>query len=178
VACRYPGRVLSLVSIMSTTGHRLVGQPSMAVIPLFMAQPEGNKEAYVERAVKLFRAVGSKKYFDEQYIRDAAEEGWERGVDFAGTARQLAAITADGNRTKMLKRIKVPTLVIHGQDDKLIAPSGGRATARAVPGAKLMKVDGMGHDMPRQVWPQLIEGIVQTASRATEKKEVVASPSS
>jgi pimeloyl-ACP methyl ester carboxylesterase len=166
VACRYPARVLTLVSIMSTTGHRLVGQPSMAVMPLFLARPQGGKEEYVERAVKLFRAVGSKKYFDEQNIRELAEGGWERGVNFAGTARQLAAITADGNRTKMLKRIKVPTLVIHGDEDKMVGPSGGRATARAIPGAKLMTIKGMGHDLPPAAWPQIVDGIAANAARA------------
>jgi pimeloyl-ACP methyl ester carboxylesterase len=171
----HPERVLSLVSIMSSTGHRLLGQPSLAVMPLFLARPSGGKQEYIERAVKLFHAVGSKKFFDEQNVREIAELGWERGVNLAGTGRQLAAIVADGNRTRRLRRISAPTLVIHGNDDKLVAPSGGRATARAIPGAKLMKVEHMGHDMPRQVWPQLIGAIAANAERAKDR-EVVASP--
>ena len=174
VALRYPARVLSMTSIMSTTGHRLVGQPKLAVIPLFLSRPSGAKEDYVERALKLFRAVGSKKLFDEEYVRESAALGWERGVNMAGTGRQLAAITADGNRTKQLKRIKAPTLVIHGKDDRLVAPSGGRATAKAIPGARLLTVEDMGHDMPRPAWPKIIDAIVENTKRASDK-EVVAS---
>src|SRR3954464_4537009 len=99
VAMRYPRRVLSLTSIMSTTGGRFVGQPRMAVMPLFLARPSG-KEDYVERAIKLFRAVGSKRLFDEESVRESAELAWERGVNMAGAGRQLAAITADRNRKK------------------------------------------------------------------------------
>jgi pimeloyl-ACP methyl ester carboxylesterase len=174
VALRYPARVLSLTSIMSTTGGRFVGQPKMAVIPLFLGRPSGSREDYIERAVKLFRAIGSKKGFDEDYIREGAAASWDRGINPAGYGRQLAAVTADGNRSKRLRRIGVPTLVIHGRDDRLISPSGGRATARAIPGAKLLMVDDMGHDLPRPVWPKLIDAIAQHATRAAEK-EVVAS---
>jgi pimeloyl-ACP methyl ester carboxylesterase len=174
VAMRYPARVLSLTSIMSTTGGRLVGQPKMAVLPLFLGRPSGGKEDYIETAVKLFRAIGSKKGFDEDFVREGAALSWDRGINAAGYGRQLAAITADGNRTKRLSRINVPTLVIHGNDDRLISPSGGRATARAIPGAKLLKVDDMGHDLPRPVWPKLIDAITTHANRAADK-EVVAS---
>ena len=174
LAMRYPSRLLSLTSIMSTTGGRLVGQPKMAVIPLFLSKPSGGQDDYAERAVKLFRAVGSKRLFDEEYVRESAAESWERGINMAGTGRQLAAITADGTRAKRLRRVQVPTLVIHGKDDRLIAPSGGRATARAIPRAKLLMVDDMGHDLPRPVWPKLIDAITQHAQRATDK-EVVAS---
>src|SRR3954454_4023634 len=174
VALRYPGRVLSLSSIMSTTGHRLVGQPKMAVIPLFLSKPSGGKEEYIERAVKLFRAIGSKRLFDEEYVREGAALAWDRGINAAGTGRQLAAITADGNRTKRLARITAPTLVIHGKDDRLVSPSGGKAMAKAIKGAKLLLVDDMGHDLPRPVCPKLIDAIVENAKRAAET-EVVAS---
>jgi len=174
VALRHPGRVLSVTSIMSTTGHRLVGQPKLAVIPLFLSKPTGGKDEYIERAVKLFKAVGAKNGFDEDYVREGAALAWERGINMAGTGRQLAAITADGNRTQRLKRIDVPTLVIHGKDDRLIAPSGGKATAKAIKGAKLLLVDDMGHDLPRPVWPKIIDAIVENTSRA-RGKEVVAS---
>src|SRR4051812_9684979 len=143
VAMRYPGRVLTMTSIMSTVGGRFAGAPRLAVIPMFLSAPPKEKDAYIERAVKLFRMVGSKRLFDEDYIRESAELSWERGINFAGTGRQLAAITADGNRAKRLARVKVPTLVIHGKDDKLVTPSGGRATARAIPGAKLLMLDDM-----------------------------------
>jgi pimeloyl-ACP methyl ester carboxylesterase len=174
VAMRYPGRVLSLASIMSTTGGRLVGQPKMAVLPLFLSRPSGGKEEYIERAIKLFRAVGSKRLFDEDYVRESASLGWDRGVNMAGTGRQLAAITADRSRKKRLQRIKAPTVVIHGKDDRLINPSGGRATAKAIPGARLVMVDDMGHDLPQPVWRKIIDAIVDNTKRASDK-EVVAS---
>ena len=169
---RYPRRVLSLTSIMSTTGHRFVGQPKLAVIPLFLSKPSGGKEEYVERAVKLFRAVGSKRLFDEDYVRESAAVSWDRGVNAAGTGRQLAAITADGNRTKRLERVTAPTLVIHGRDDRLVAPSGGKATAKAIAGARLLLLDDMGHDLPRPLWPQIIDAIVENARRTTTEEVV------
>jgi pimeloyl-ACP methyl ester carboxylesterase len=172
LAFRYPARVLSLVSIMSTTGHRLVGQPKFAVIPLFLSRPSGGKEDYQERAVKLFRAVGAKNGFDEEYVREGAGIAYDRGINVAGTGRQLAAITADGNRSKRLKRITAPTLVIHGKDDRLVAPSGGKATAKAIKGARLLMVDNMGHDLPRPVWPKIIDAIVENAKRASTKEVV------
>ena len=174
VAMRYPARVLTLTSIMSTTGGRLVGQPKLAVIPMFLSAPAGGEDEYADRAVKLFRAVGSKRLFDEEYVRESAKVSWARGVNLAGTGRQLAAITADGSRAKRLHRVNVPTLVIHGKDDRLVSPSGGRATAKAIPGAKLLMVDDMGHDMPRPLWPKLVDAIVEHTTRSTEQ-EVVAS---
>jgi pimeloyl-ACP methyl ester carboxylesterase len=174
LAFRYPGRVLSLTSIMSTTGGRFVGQPRMTVIPLFLSERAGDKDEYVDRAVKLFRAVGSKRQFDEEYVREGAALAWERGINDPGTGRQLAAITADGNRKKRLARIKAPTLVIHGKDDRLVSRSGGKATAKAIAGARLLLMDDMGHDLPRPLWPKLIDAIAENARRATDK-EVVAS---
>ena len=91
---------------------------------------------------------------------------YDRGLDPAGTARQLAAIIASGNRTAELRRITAPDLVIHGTADRLVRPSGGRATARAIPGARLLKIEGMGHDLPRAAWPRLIDAIVENAQRA------------
>lgn len=168
VAFRYPGRVLSLVSIMSTTGGRLVGQPKMAIIPLFLKKPSAGKEEYVESGVKLYRAIGSKRFFDEDYVRQSAALSWDRGVNMAGTGRQLQAITADGSRKRQLARIKAPTLVIHGKDDRLVSPSGGKATAKAIPGARLMMLDDMGHDLPRPLWPKIVGGIVENARRVPE----------
>jgi len=171
----YPGKVLSLTSIMASTGHRLLGQPKLSVIPLFVSRPAEGKEAYVESGVALFRKIGSSKYFDEQGVREIASLSWDRGVNFAGTGRQLGAIVADGNRTSRLRRISAPALVIHGTADRLVAPSGGRATAKAIPGAKLLMIDGMGHDLPRALWPRYIDAITENTARADEW-EVVASP--
>jgi pimeloyl-ACP methyl ester carboxylesterase len=166
-ACRYPARVLSLCSIMSGTGERFRGQPAPKILPLFLSKPAKGKEAYIERGVKMFKAIGSTKYFDEESVREIAALSYERGLNLSGTGRQLAAIVADGSRVSRLKRITAPTLVIHGKDDKLATPSGGKAVAKAVKDAKLMLVDGMGHDLPRALWPQFIDAIVENADRAS-----------
>jgi pimeloyl-ACP methyl ester carboxylesterase len=176
VAIRHPRRVLSLTSIMSTTGGRLVGQPRLAVIPLFLSRPSGSKEEFVERSVKLFRAIGSKRLFDEDSVRETAELSWQRGVNMAGTGRQLAAITADRSRKRRLARVTAPTLVIHGKDDKLISQSGGKATARAIPGARLLLLDDMGHDLPRPLWPKIVDAIVDNSKRARSEEVVASAP--
>ena len=171
LALRHPERVRSLVSIMSTTGSRRVGQAAPRLYPYFLGKPPRSKEEAVQRALRLFRVIGSPAFArDERELRELVEHSFERGGgDTAGTARQLAAVLAAGNRTRDLRRISVPTLVIHGRKDRLVAPSGGRATARAIPGARLDMVDGMGHDLPRGVWPRLIEGIVDNAERAASR---------
>jgi pimeloyl-ACP methyl ester carboxylesterase len=167
LAARHPERVLSFVSIMSTTGSRWRGRPALRAYPKILARPEAGKEAYAERLVKLFRVVGSPGFErDEEALRRLAFQAYDRGVDNAGLARQLAAINSSGDRKEDLRRIKAPTLVIHGTKDRLVAKSGGRATARAIPGARLLMIDGMGHDLPRGAWPQLIAAIVENARRA------------
>ncbi|MFL5838932.1 MAG: alpha/beta fold hydrolase [Thermoleophilaceae bacterium] len=171
LAFEHPARVLSLASIMSGAGGRVAGAPRLSILPLFLARPpEEGKEAYVERAVKLFKAIGSPKYFDEQSVRETVELSYDRGVTFSGTGRQLAAIVADGNRTSRLRRITAPTLVIQGRNDKLATPSGGKGVARAIPGARLMMVDGMGHDLPRGLWPKFIDAIADNAARAGDRE--------
>ena len=99
-------------------------------------------------------------------VRDMARRSWDRDHDPAAAGRQLAAILASPTRGPHLGDIKAPTLVIHGKSDKLVRPSGGRATARKIPGARLLMIDGMGHDLPRAAWPRIIDGIVDNAKRA------------
>jgi pimeloyl-ACP methyl ester carboxylesterase len=167
MAARHPDRVRSLASIMSTTGSRWVGQPAMRVYPFFLARLPADREAYVERIAKLFRIVGSPGFErDEESLREMAALAYDRGISPAGTARQLAAISGSRNRTADLQRIQAPTVVIHGTRDRMINQSGGKASARAIPGARLMLVDGMGHDLPRGAWPQIVGAIVDNASRA------------
>ena len=169
MAAEHPDRVRSLVSIMSSTGSRWSGQPAPRILPVFLQKPASGKEAYVERIVKLFALVGSPGFErDDDELRELASTSWDRGVDPAGLNRQLGAIIASGHRGQDLKRIRVPTLVIHGKSDRLIRPSGGRATARAIPGARLDLIDGMGHDLPRGVWPRIVDGIEQNAARAAQ----------
>jgi pimeloyl-ACP methyl ester carboxylesterase len=170
LAARHPQRVLSLTSIMSTTGSRWKGQPALRVLPAFLKRPPEGKEAYVERIVNLFRVIGSPGFErDESELREMAAQSFDRGADAAGTARQMAAIIASGHRAHQLRAVRAPTLVIHGTKDKLVRKSGGKATAKAIPDARLKLVKGMGHDLPRGAWREIIEGIVEHTSRATER---------
>jgi pimeloyl-ACP methyl ester carboxylesterase len=170
VAAEHPELVRSLTSIMSNTGARLSGQPSLSVYKYLLGPPPRDREAYVERAAKIFGVVGSKGLHDEEHVRELAANSFDRGYDAAGGARQIGAIAASGNRTKTLRDISAPTLVIHGTKDKLVRPSGGKATARAIPGARLTMIDGMGHDLPRPLWPRLVEEIA-THARAADGQD-------
>ena len=141
------------------------------MFPFLLRPPARDRDAYVERVVKLFKLVGSPGFDrDEDELRELAEQSWDRGPSPAGLGRQLAAILAGGDRTPDLRRITAPTLVIHGTRDRLVRKSGGRATARAIPGARLMLVKGMGHDLPRGAWPQIIGAITEHASRVQPRQ--------
>ncbi len=167
LAIEHPLRVLSLTSIMSTTGSRFVGRPSTKAMAMLLSAPPRNREQYVEFLVRTFRIIGSPGYpFDEARMRKRAERSFERGVNPGGTARQLAAIMSGRDRFRALRRVRVPALVVHGAKDPLVHNSGGKATARALRGSELDIVPGMGHDLPRAIWPRLIRGIVRTADRA------------
>jgi pimeloyl-ACP methyl ester carboxylesterase len=169
LAARRPEQVRSLVSIMSNTGGRWVGQPSLRTYPLFLHRTthEEGRAAFIERAVRTFTLIGSTDLpQDVQDIREMAAVSYDRDRDPAGPGRQLAAIVASGDRTAELRTIAAPTLVIHGTADPMVSPSGGRATARAIPGAKLMRIEGMGHYLPRAAWPRLIDAIASHTARA------------
>jgi pimeloyl-ACP methyl ester carboxylesterase len=169
IAARHPGRVRTLVSIMSTTGHRWKGQPAVRVYPFLLAKPPRTKHDSVERLVKLFGVVGSPGFErDEDEMREMLGRAYDRGIDPAGSGRQLAAILADADRAPKLRRLDLPAVVIHGTADRLVHPSGGRATARAIPGAKLVTIHGMGHDLPRGAWPRIIDAVAENAARASE----------
>jgi pimeloyl-ACP methyl ester carboxylesterase len=167
LAAEHPEAVRSLVSIMSTTGSRWQGQPAFSVYRYLLTPPPRDRDGYIERAAAVFGLVGSTGFDrDEQYIRERAGRAYDRGYDVRAGGRQLGAIVASGDRTRMLRRIKAPTLVIHGTVDKMIRPSGGRATAKAIPGARLMMIEGMGHDLPRGAWPRLLDAISEHARAA------------
>jgi pimeloyl-ACP methyl ester carboxylesterase len=168
-----PERVRSLVSIMSTTGSRRVGHPSYKTFGLLLGRPPREREAAIERVVKTFKVIGSPGYpFEEERVREIAGRSFDRGHSEAGIARQLHAITASGDRTPRLRELDVPTLVIHGANDVLVNPSGGRATAKAIPGARLWMVEGMGHDLPQELWPDFVEQIAANAARAPEAERI------
>jgi pimeloyl-ACP methyl ester carboxylesterase len=167
VAIEHPERTRSLVSIMSTTGSRRVGHPSYRTFGLLLGDRPREREAMIERAVKTFKVIGSPGYpFEEERVRDLAARSYDRGHSAAGIARQLHAITASGDRTAGLRKLQTPTAVIHGKNDVLVNPSGGRATAKAIPNARLKMIDGMGHDMPQALYPTFVEEIACNAARA------------
>ena len=167
MAARHPDRVLSLASIMSNTGHWWRGTPGLRIYPIFLRRPASNREGAVESFVSVFKLIGSPGFqFDEEETRRAAELSYDRGYNPAGTGRQLAAILAAGDRTAELRTITAPTVVIHGTKDRMVRPSGGRATAAAIRGSKLVLIEGMGHDFPRPAWDRMIDAIVANARRA------------
>jgi pimeloyl-ACP methyl ester carboxylesterase len=167
MAITRPERVLSLTSIMSTTGERRAGMPKLRVWSLLMRRAPRDREAFQEYFVRMFRIIGSPGFSqDEPRVRELAAATFDRAHYPAGTARQLGAILASGDRTRALQRLQVPTTVIHGTDDPLIPFRGGVATARAIPGAELVAIPGMGHDMPREVWPKFHEALAKNGERA------------
>ena len=117
--------------------------------------------------MRAFRLIGSPGYsVEEARIREQAAATYDRCHCPAGTARQLAAIFSSGSRTAALRQLEVPTVVIHGRKDPLVPFRGGAATARAIPGAKMVAFPGMGHDLPRELWPRFTDALVQNADRA------------
>jgi pimeloyl-ACP methyl ester carboxylesterase len=171
VAARYPSRVRSLTSMMSTTGAAHVGRPALSTWLLILSRPPDTRAARIERAVRIFRHIGSAGYpFNEEWVRAAAGESWDRDPTIDGTGRQLAAIMRSGDRTAEVRGITAPTLVVHGDRDLMVNPTGGARTARTIPGARLETIRGMGHDLPVGAWPaiaDLIDTHIRTAETAT-----------
>ncbi|MEU0529919.1 alpha/beta fold hydrolase [Amycolatopsis tolypomycina] len=157
-AALYPARIRTLTSIMSTTGSRLLGRPALSTLRMMGAKPPKSRDEAVENAVRMFRHIGSHGFpFDEAGVRERAGTGWDRDPTSGGVGRQLAAIMKSGNRTPLLRKITAPTLVIHGDRDRMVHPTGGAATARAIRGARLETVRGMGHDLPEGAWPTILD---------------------
>jgi len=169
LAIEHPERIRSLVSIMSTTGSRRVGRPRPRVMRLMLSGAPRNRDEYMERAVRMFGPlIGSPAYpTPPERLREVAARMYERSFNPSGVLRQMHAIGASGDRTPALRRLRLPAAVIHGTHDPLVRPSGGRATARAIPGARLRMIEGMGHDLPRELWPTFVDDIADTAARAS-----------
>ena len=166
LAITHPSRVRSLISIMSTPSPK-VGSPTAEALAVLLAAPATSREDAIERTLTTYRVVGSPGYpLDEQWLTAIAGEAYDRGYDAVGVARQLLAVHASGDRTAALADVRVPTLVVHGDADPLVQVEGGRATAQAVPGAELMVLEGMGHNLPRELWPTIVDGIARVADRA------------
>ena len=169
VAYRYPSRVLSLLSIMSTTGNPELPQGTPEVLALMFSPPPEEREANIEHNVKLLQAIGSPGFpFDEDWMRDLTARCYDRCFCPQGTVRQTAAIFAHGNRKPSLARITAPTLVIHGSEDPLLPVEGGKDTKESIPGAELLIIDGMGHELTREVWPQLVDAIAVHTQKASK----------
>lgn len=174
IAFGWPERVLSLVSVMSTTGGRTVGQATPEGTQVLFTPPPAERDAYVEDTVRKRRVLGSRTLFDEDTVRILAGESYDRGLHPAGTTRQLLAIYADRDRTQRLAGVEAPTLVIHGRHDPLIGLSGGEATAAAIEGARLLVLDEMGHDLPLPLVDTLVEAVAKHVNAAEGGVEQVA----
>lgn len=163
----HPDKVRSLCSIMSTTGNPAVGQPSHAAATALLNLSGSSREEAIESGIEAFKIIGSPAFPpDEARIRRLAAEAYDRSNEPTGIARQMGAILASPDRTRELAQVAVPTLVMHGTADPLVDPSGGEATAKAVPGAKLVMIEGMGHDLPEQVWDKMLAAIDANAREA------------
>jgi pimeloyl-ACP methyl ester carboxylesterase len=169
LAIDHPERLLSMTSVMSRTGEPGYGESSPEAFALLTAKPASSRAEYVEGRVNAHHVYGSKpEWLDEQYLRARAERAFDRCFCPAGVARQARAIRNDGDRSADLRRLTVPTLVMHGSRDTLIDPSGGRRTAELIPGARYVEIEGMGHDYPRAVWGVWVDTWAEFAQSVAE----------
>jgi pimeloyl-ACP methyl ester carboxylesterase len=168
MALQRPERVRSLVSVMSTTGNRWVGSPTFRSWGLLLSKFPHGREEYVRRAVRTLKVIGSPAFpMDASRVEELAGAMYDRSHHPAGIVRQMHAISASGDRTPALRRLEVPTTVLHGSADPLARVAAGRATAKTIPGARLRVFEGMGHDLPRVLWPEFVEEIAATAARTS-----------
>jgi pimeloyl-ACP methyl ester carboxylesterase len=169
-AIEHPDRVRSLVSIASTTGNPSVGKARPeALAALFTPPAEVSRDAICDHALTLAGVIGSPAFeLDEPWLRERAGRAFDRCYDPGGVARHAAAAAIAPDRTQRLAGVRAPALVIHGSEDPLVDVSGGVATAEAIPGAELMIVEGLAHDLPRGVWPRVADGIARTVHRSEE----------
>lgn len=166
-----PERVLSLTSIMSTTGSRKVGWQHPRVLPTMLGSTGSTRESYVEAALRSGLLIGSPAFpSDEERARARAIETYDRGWSASGVGRHMMAVLTQPDRTKDLASLDVPATVVHGLRDPLVNPSGGRATAAAIRGSEFVEIAGMGHDIPVQLYATIIDAIARTAERAASRK--------
>lgn len=158
MAIEHPDRLLSMTSIMSTVGDPEYGGSDPDAIEVLLTPPPADREGVITRSLDM-AVWSSKRYFDAEATQRMAAFHYDRSFYPSGAPRQLAAIYASGDRSEALRSVRVPTLVIHGLDDTLIKPSGGRRTAELIPGAHLLEVADMGHDLPEPLWPMLTAAI-------------------
>jgi pimeloyl-ACP methyl ester carboxylesterase len=169
MAIHHPDRCRSLISIMSSTGSRLHALGSPKAIASLLRPPPRTREEAGMAAVEFFRVVGSPAYaHDEAGIRRRSMLAFDRGVSPGGFCRHLAAMVASGNRIPQLRRLRVPSLVIHGSDDSLLPHRGGAATAAAIPSAEFVSIAGMGHDLPAAVQDRIVEAVLLLVQRVRQ----------
>ena len=166
MAIEYPERVRTLTSIMSTTGEGDVGTPTPEAMAVLLRPTATTREEAIEASVAGTKAISGPAHFDEAVARERAAAAYDRCYNPAGTARQLLAIVASGSRAEGLAQLDVPAVVIHGDADPLITPSGGVRTAELIRGAELIMIEGMGHDLPPAVIGQVVEAVTSLAARA------------
>ena len=167
VAIEHPRRVRSLTSVMSTTGRRTVGWQDPRLLPSLIAPRKPGRESYVATSVAFWDVIGSPAYpADRERLTERAGETFDRGYSASGMMRQMMAILTQPDRTPRLRSLRVPALVVHGTVDKMVHVSGGRSTAAAIPGAELLLIEGMGHDLPPALFETFVEAIARTADRA------------
>ncbi len=160
MAIRAPRRLKSVTSIMSSTGNRELPPAKPEAMAALMSPPGQNRDEMITRAISVSRTIGSPAYpATEAEIRERSLEAFERSFYPVGVARQMAAVAAHGNRKPALEKLSIPALVIHGRADPLVPLEAGLDTHAALRGSKLLVIDGMGHDLPRQVWPQIVAGV-------------------
>ncbi|HET7492205.1 MAG TPA: alpha/beta hydrolase [Bradyrhizobium sp.] len=170
IALSYPQRMRSLISIMSTTGNPGLPQATREAMAILMAPPPTTKQEFMERFVNTWKVLRVGRFPEDEALDLArGERTWERGINPAGSGRQLRAILASGSRKERLHAVKAPTLVIHGTVDPLVRPEGGKDTAASIPGAKLLMIKGLGHALPLPFWPEIIDAIAEHARAASAR---------
>ncbi|HEX4820859.1 MAG TPA: alpha/beta hydrolase [Acidimicrobiales bacterium] len=168
LAIDHPDRLLSMTSVMSRTGEEEYGQSAPDALAVLMAPPAASRDEYIENHVKALRVYGSKpEWLDDDVSRERAAAAYDRCFCPQGVGRQMMAVMRDGSRADDLRKVTIPTLVLHGSRDTLIDPSGGRRTAELVPGAQYVEIEGMGHDYPPAVWDQWVSTWSTFAQNAT-----------
>lgn len=168
MALEHTSRVRSMSSIMSTTGKRSVGWQDPKLLPRLLAGKRVEREAYVKTSVAFAKLIGSPGYPEPvERATKRSEDTFDRGLNGPGVLRHMMAILTQPNRSKSLHSLTIPTQVIHGLSDRMVHVSGGRATSASIPGSELLLVDGMGHDLPPELWESVTDAIRRTANRAS-----------
>ncbi|MFX1334308.1 MAG: alpha/beta fold hydrolase [Promethearchaeota archaeon] len=163
IAIHFPERIRTLTSIMSSTSNPELPQPDPEALNILITPPPSDRAEYIEYSVKIWRFLSGKLPFDENFVRKLSARAFDRSFYPVGSARQLAAILASGSRKEELRNVQTPTLVIHGDTDPLVPIEGGKETAEVIPDAKLLIIEGMGHSIPAEAAPKVLEAIIQHA---------------